>query len=177
MFQTETFIVARVMVMRVNVSSWNIYLSKEKYIKTQTKTNATSISLSTAVSFLSQINSATEAVLEKWVGIGYAIISGRFTASQLVIEAEIKGVSLNRGQLSKAVKVARLLDENASVLAKYKNNRVLSFEALYGMCPKKATSRTEKKMDESKAWKVLLSSKAFKSLPKVSQVAIRKARK
>ena len=116
-------------------------------------------------------------MLEKWVGIGYAIISGRFTASQLVIEAEIKGVSLNRGQLSKAVKVARLLNDSAKVLTKYENNQILSFEALYGMCPKKATSRTKTKMDEDKAWKVLLSSKAFKALPKVSRDAIRKARK
>lgn len=177
MFQVETFIVARVMVMRVNVSSWNIYLLREKYIKTQTKTNAESISLSTAVSFLSQINSATEAVLEKWVGIGYAIISGRFTASQLVIEAEIKGVSLNRGQLSKAVKVAWLLESNTSVRNKYENGTILSFDALYQLCPKKVTARTAPKMDEDKAWKVLLSSKAFKALPKTSQVAIRKARK
>ena len=96
---------------------------------------------------------------------------------EATIEAEIKGVSLNRGQLSKAVKVARLLNDSAKVLTKYENNQILSFEALYGMCPKKATSRTKTKMDESKAWKVLLSSKAFKALPKVSRDAIRKARK
>ena len=160
MFQVETFIYQR-----------------RNTIKTQTKTNAESISLSTAVSFLSQINSATEAVLEKWVGIGYAIISGRFTASQLVIEAEIKGVSLNRGQLSKAVKVAWLLDTNTSVLNKYANDEITSFDALYKLTHKKVTARTATKMDEDKAWKVLLSSKAFKALPKTSQVAIRKARK
>ena len=114
-------------------------------------------------------------MLEKWVGIGYAIISGRFTASQLVIEAEIKGVSLNRGQLSKAVKVAWLLD--TSVLNKYANDEITSFDALYKLTHKKVTARTATKMDEDKAWKVLLSSKAFKALPKTSQVAIRKARK
>tara|TARA_R110000868_G_scaffold39500_1_gene137574 strand:+ start:301 stop:741 length:441 start_codon:yes stop_codon:yes gene_type:complete len=139
------------------------------------KPNATSISLGTAISFLSQINSATEAIVEKWVAIGYAILTGRFTAVQLVTEAELKGTSLNRGQLSKAVKVARLLNENASVRAKYENNQIVSFEALYGMCPKKATSRTVKKMELTKAKKVLLSSSAFKALPKESQVAIRKA--
>jgi hypothetical protein len=113
-------------------------------------------------------------VLEKWVGIGYAIISGRFTASQLVIEAEIKGVSLNRGQLSKAVKVAWLLNDSTSVLNKYTNGEITSFDALYKLTHKKVTAA---KMDEDKAWKVLLSSKAFKALPKVSQSAIRKARK
>lgn len=127
------------------------------------------------MAFLSQINSATEAVCEKWVGIGYAIISGRFTASQLVAEAELKQVNLNRGQLSKAVKVAWLLDTNKSVLNKYENGKISSFDALYQLCPKKATARTKTKMTEAEATSKLLASKAFKALPIETRKLVRKA--